>query len=709
MSSLEQQFRLADIEVNQSTLDEKIVGIFRYESDSRTKRGPIFLLLVEIASTAYVYEQFLDVLNAAAEQARHLIVGFGTDPMARFEKVIQKINEAAAEFIEQSPTPITWNRVSVFALELSEAHLCFTGTGRLMNLFLQKQEDGSFRAFDLFGSLEQTAEPDPKKLFTSLVCGDIKPGDVLIAGTSNFDRLRGELRLIDRLSTLPPVTAALEIKQDVEHRDIPDDFAAVIVASVELPRQVVEPVLPATKTPEKSTQSIQKLQQNQDETEALLAPTITPLSKTGDADEDGASMGPGWKARAFGIMRGGIERMREMRKRRPSPAIKDPVTLASLRGMNAGHGSFMTRKRKLILIGAGLLIVAALVGTLWYRHAKQAAAEQTLWNATYDQIVDRKNRAEADLVYNNEAHARGLVTEAQTLLGQLDEKTPSRKQSKENLIRGITDLQTKLKRETRIDHPAELLALPINTPEQSLVTLSFFKDSLYTVDRNGQAVVQINPTTKEIKRIGLSANQSQITAASSGNASLILFAPTGTLLSVDPIAAKVTSISFAINKATDIKALAYYNKRLYAIDTTQNMIWRYPSSGGGFGPEGAYLKQTNTTLADGVGLAIDSNVYVAFKNGKIVRYLSGVEEVWTPNAIDAPLQSAGSIWTTPDTDRIVITDPLGKRVIVYRKDGQLVAQILSGDFKNPTAVSGDAVAKKIYVVDGNRVLALDLP
>ncbi len=86
MSATEQHFRLAEIEVNKSPLDERIIGMFRYESEGRQKKGPVFLLLVEIFSTAYVYEQLLDVLNTTAEQARRLTVGFDADPMPGLRK-----------------------------------------------------------------------------------------------------------------------------------------------------------------------------------------------------------------------------------------------------------------------------------------------------------------------------------------------------------------------------------------------------------------------------------------------------------------------------------------------------------------------------------------------------------------------------------------------------------------------------------------------
>ncbi len=144
-------FRLADIEVEQSRLDDKIVGMFRFESAGRNKRGPILLVLAEVTGTGYVYDQLIDVVNNEAEQSRTLTIGVDNDPVTRFEKIVQNVNTAVAAFVEREPTPVNWTRVNMYLVELSDGHVGLTGVGRLMNMFLKKQAYGSFKPFDMFG------------------------------------------------------------------------------------------------------------------------------------------------------------------------------------------------------------------------------------------------------------------------------------------------------------------------------------------------------------------------------------------------------------------------------------------------------------------------------------------------------------------------------------------------------------------------------
>ncbi len=138
---------------------------------------------------------------------------------------------------------------------------------------LQKQEDGAFRSFDLFGSLEQSTPTDAHKPFGSIICGDFRIGDVLIAGSTNLDRLRSELRIKERLTTLPIVTAALELRQDIERRGIPDDFVAgghLIHGSKTVSRDFAN--TPHARKKIGGTQSIEHLREQETDAATQLSP-----------------------------------------------------------------------------------------------------------------------------------------------------------------------------------------------------------------------------------------------------------------------------------------------------------------------------------------------------------------------------------------------------------------------------------------------------
>lgn len=705
------QFRVAEIEVSRSTVDEKILGIFRYDSESHTRSNHYtILVLAEIVSTLYAYEQLLDTINSTIEQVRHLVAGVDADPVARFEKLTGKLNEAIAAFGEREPTPITWSRINLFVLQLCDGHLCLSGIGHLTNLFLQKQKEDDYRAFDLLGSLEQPAEVDPKKPFASLICGDMHPGDVLFAGTTNFQRQLPQLDLETRLTTLPPVTAAMEIKQILEASEVPDDYAAVIVAGVQLAAPASVPASkPEAVTKPRSTESVERLKQEEDIADAMLSPSIAPLSRNmeeRDAEDDAIAVPPTPPLVAImNIWTGVRESVGRLIPRRSDT---EPITATSLRGMSAGHGTFFSRKRKLQLIMAGAALLIVIGGGIWFYQQRKFSGEQTLWNAAYDAATQKRTQAEADLVYGNEDQAQQLVTEAEQIANGLDARTADRKRGKEDLLKSLQDFHAKFRHEVSVAQPDVTYALTDTSAGQTVGVLAYYHDRLYAVDDGQHALMQIDPATKQTASFPLPSTTTVLYAGSSKDAFFMVTDQKG-LLGFDPAHARLTRIPLTMTKATSTRAIAVYGKRLYLLDPLENMIWKYGSASSGYGMETAYLKSNTHPLGDATSIAVDSNVYVAFASGAVIRYMSGAEESWQLNAIDPPLAQAASVWTTPDTDRIVLADAASNRILVFKKDGHLISQIISPDMKRLTAVTGDDKNKKIYAADGGRVLSFDLP
>lgn len=696
----EYAFRLADIEVEQSQLDDKIVGVFRFESNGQSKKGPVLLVLAEVNGTGYVYDQLIDVVNNEAEQSRTLTIGVDTDPVTRFEKIVQNVNNAVAKFVEQEPTPINWTRVNMFLVELSNGHVCLTGVGRLMNMFLQKQPDGTFKTFDLFGSLEQKPDVDPNKLFASIICGDMKNGDTLLMGSQNLERLRNELRMKERLTTLPPVTAALEISQDLERQSIPDDFVATIAAC--LPAEAAKAMAAEEPGQGKSTASIQKMRSTEDEAARQLGPLIGPRpGGAGRADTaKGEPLAP-----IIGGTLGLLSRLRRIVTREKA---RDVAALASLRGMNAGFGTFLTKKRKSLLTAAVILVVVIFVAGSLIKFQQNAAAERAAWNATFDQAKGLIERADGESVYS-EDKARRTLAEADEMLAGLDDHTKDRTEAIAGLRATSDGLREKLRRILSVAQPAQLYALPDGTEGDALTSPVFFKNRLVMLDRSGPALVSLDPATKDAKRVELPDSVGTVTAIAPGRESVIVASEDGSVFATNLDNGTTAPLTIGDGSAQAMTDVTTYANRLYRLDAPKSQIWRYPSATGGFGAEQAYLQATNTDLSDAVALAIDSNIYVLKHNGVVARFFSGGEDGFSLPPIDPALENGDDIWADADGQYVAIADKIGKRIVLFTKEGRLVAQYTSPAFQGPVGIMLNETDKKLFVTDGNNLYELALP
>jgi len=707
-ASKETMFRITDIEFSNSQIDDKIVGIFRFESTGPKKRGPILLVIAEIEGIGYVYDQLIDVLNNEAEHSRNLMSSMEADPVTRFEKIVQNINRAIKDFLEEETTPINWNRVNIFILELSEGHLCMAGVGRLMNMFLQKQEDGSYRTYDLFGSLDQRIDVDPSKFFSNIICGDFKLGDILIAGSNNFERFRNDLRMKERLTTLPPVTATLEIKQDLETRGIPDDFVATVIACnrADAPKPVAEY---QQEDVEKSTSSIEGLRRTEEETARTLAPAIAPKEQLTEMSE---SVAPGIKGRLgvvgrifgkiFGAVFGIFKKLFKREK------VRDVANMVNLRGMHAGFGSFFTRRRKALIIGGIAIILLVVVTGSLLKHQRTVAAEESAWNSTYDDIKGAIERAEGEAVYS-EDKARKTLTNALGILDTLDTNTSEREQAVATLNSLADEMRKKLQRVVNVSNPTELFTLPDGLADEALASPILFDGNLVVADRANEQLVVINLESKDVSTIDLPEGRMRATAIAPGRSSVIIMLQDRSILAADIESGSVSDLALGGADAEGVTDMLSYASRLYVLDAGAEQIWRHPSTSGGFGTGGKYLQASSASLSNAVSLAIDSNVYVLKSDGTVVRYYSGGQDGFALSPIDPPLTNGNQIWADADNDYVVIADHDGSRVVVFTKEGKLVGQYKSPAFKGPTDLVADPMTKKLYVVDGNKVYELLLP
>ncbi len=696
---VEQQFRIAEIEISKNPVDEKIMGIFRYEGNSQTKKGSTIVIVAEIMSTLYVYERLLDALNSITEQAKHLVAQFEQDPITRFEKLIQRLNETVASFTQAEPTPLAWNRVNIFILEFSGDQLCLTGIGKLMNLFLQKQPDGTYRTFDLFGSLDQPAEVNPQKPFASLICGDMKAGDLLFAGTQNLERLRNELNIKERLTTLPPVSAALEIRQDLEQRNTPDDFLGVVVASCLLERAAPSSIPKPLPTPDvtKSTDSIHKLRETERDASQHLSPSIGPTASLKASAKTPQRIAQEIQSK-LGHLWGKFSQTR---------TVRDVAAMASLRGMNAGHGSAFTKKHKTTALILGAILVLGLTSIVLWRRNQAQTAEAAAWQTTFDQAQDNRNRAESDLVYANDSRAIKEVETANSLLASLSINTADRQKKVSALQEDLKQFRERL-RKTVVAQPVIELTALTGVPDGSLSAPVLNKNTAYAVDNSTKTILKIDLSTKTTKRIQLPQNAEPIVAGSLGKQSIVFTTADGTFFALDLASDSIATLKTQSHTSTT-NDLVLYAGKAYSLDGVQGKVWRASSNSTGFGAEQAYIKANSTALTNAVSLAIDSNVYILESDGTLLRFLSGGQEGFKLNPIDPPLRAASAVWTNVDATKLAVTDPAEKRILIFSKDGFLKAQITSPDFHGPRDIDGDETNKRLLIVDGTRLLLIPLP
>ena len=702
---MEKYFRFADIEFGNSPTNESIVGVFRFEQNKTNKQGPHHIVIAEIDSALYAYEQLLDTINATIEQSRTLMAGMALDPFARFEKLIERVNEAVAVFQDKEPTPINWSRINIYILECSNDQLCLAGHGKLMNLFLKKETEG-FKIFDLCSSLEQPQDTDPKKVFASLICGDIQPGDTFIIGTNNFERQKNQLRIKERLQELPMVSAITEIKRDLEKENLLDDFVAIAIS---LKADNCPPFVDR-KSKKPAEDSLKNLQKKENDVRETLAPKINPLKTKASPDRHLAETdaNPKLPSPVAGVQKSWNKIINIATKLIKKRSRATPSSETALRGLHAGRGNFFTTKRKIMLGAIGIVFILSLIMLFSWQRNKRIAAEQAAWEQSFAEVTDLRNRAENDLLYAKDAQATARIKQAEQILVSLDAQTDDKIARIESIEAEFEQLKNKLRKIIAVTGIIELHSLPVTSPDGMLSAPVITTDKAFAVDNQAREIIAIELSSREKNTIALPDPAGKIVGGALGEQSVVFYDDKGKFYAISVADNDFTPLN-SFTKASSTDDFTLYNKRAYVLDAVAGQVHRINSSRAGFSGASTYFDTGDELTRGAVSFAIDSNVYVAKSNGTVTKYLSGEQEAFGLGTVLPNLRSISAIWTDTDDSRLLVTDPADKRLLVFDKNGLLKAQLTSNEFGALRDISARTGAKQALVVSDNRLLLVPLP
>ena len=251
--------------------------------------------------------------------------------------------------------------------------------------------------------------------------------------------------------------------------------------------------------------------------------------------------------------------------------------------------------------------------------------------------------------------------------------------------------------------------------------------SMYTLDLNADAIYRdtLNPSknTVETRNTQPVVQQGQAVGTHTVKQMVdIIWLPEGGVTRTNVIAALDTqgilitySPTFAPAESQVLQgaerwvkpvAVASWQRRLYMLDPGANQIWRYIDSGDSYPDPPEPYFDNDVDLQKAVDLAIDTtgNVYVLFSDGKLKRYTTGSEQIFTFNGMpDGGLKSASAMFLDTDSPlpAIYIADPLDQSVYKVTLSGTFLYRFRatdSGAFKHITGVYADH--DNVYVSSG---------
>ncbi|PIZ95046.1 MAG: hypothetical protein COX81_01975 [Candidatus Magasanikbacteria bacterium CG_4_10_14_0_2_um_filter_37_12] len=381
---------------------------------------------------------------------------------------------------------------------------------------------------------------------------------------------------------------------------------------------------------------------------------------------------------------------------------------------NTGHnlGQFIKElpiASKILLFGtiiAAILFISSIAGM---KINEERLVREQNYNNHIQAIEDKIAIAEASIIYNDNSKAFTTLKEAQELTDAISDNGKESKELQQQFSVSIEEKLIKLRNVTVVS-PQLLIDLQnqygeINTKkmtriDDTLVAYGPEDQSFYSFEINSKnSETHLHDIVSNITGGSTPKEQDKIVFLS-GNQDIFEYNKETKTLSKNDIAYP--------DDKPQITDIFIYNLRLYAIDKKNNQIYKHNKTKTGYDKGSPWIKTNNVDLSDAVSLAVDGDIFVLKENGEILKFVSGKKEEFTITGLDPELSKPSIIWTYNDVQNIYILEPSVKRIVVLNKEGKLLKQYTVNEWQEPTGMIVDEAKKTIYVLDQNKIYSFGI-
>lgn len=366
-----------------------------------------------------------------------------------------------------------------------------------------------------------------------------------------------------------------------------------------------------------------------------------------------------------------------------------------------------------ILFFATIIIVAIFIGSIWYlRIQEQREAQEAAYQNTLAAIVNKKDAADAAIIYGDDERAVELLQEATALIAALPNTTEEEQSKRMEFEQQISASLQKLQKISLVS-PTLLTKLTDANPMAEVSSLALINDTILAYGPNDALAYRVDALTKQIQttthdnipniRISTTPKENDAIAFIYSDSNLAFYSPDTTAITTADIAYPLPTDGVV----SRINAIGIYNQRLYSVDTVHNMIYRHAKTQTGF-DRGTPWISGSANVQDAVAIAIDGDVYV-LTTSSLLKFTGGAQQSFSIIGLDPMLDRPTAIYTYADVPYIYILEPTHKRVIVLTKEGKLVAQYTANEWNNPTGMVVDTERNSIYVLDSNSIYTIPTP
>jgi len=395
---------------------------------------------------------------------------------------------------------------------------------------------------------------------------------------------------------------------------------------------------------------------------------------------------------------------------------------------NRERSSAIPWKLLLSLAIAIPLLVAAVVGVSYLQKGRVLEAE-------YTDLLTTAQTKFAQSQEVDQAAAMGLLAEVRTLLTQAEQIKPEQPEIAE--LRGqIAEYTDKLGNVQRLyllsplrqytDADTRLGQIVVQGVD--VYVLDAGQNAIYhhQMDDSGEALLADDETFMMVSQgqtvDDITVNNIQgmtwMPVGGSRQTSDLVILNSGGLLEYHPNWGVAGSILASQDALVSPVAVSSFFGNFYVLDPAGNQLLRYLPTSDGYSalPESYFPADQTVDLSGAVDIAIDGAVYLLYRDGRIIKYLSGQPVDFSVTGLDQPFNNPVAIHTAPNEEVqfIYVADAGNQRIVQLNKDGSFVRQFKprqgeAVSFASLQDIYVDEISGRLYVLDSNTLYVAVMP
>ncbi len=734
---------IAQPDANKEILAGKLFALIEIKSKKADSLKIINFLINALNNSYYQNEKMILRERISSIKIEHI-----------FESALAKTNKRLAEFLQSEKIKLNSGLANITIGVIHNDSLHFSNLGKNKALLIYKCKTENGAKYKISDIAEQTDKSEAKKplsaakLFSNVVSGSIPRGGYFIFSNETFSEYLSSKQIIDIATTLPPASAAEQIKNTLNKINSYVPFLGIIIKNttgIEMQEVRIKKQISSTKD------SIENLITTEDRTEKLLAPSglinsnklprfFENFSEYLKFNKNKKTNGKTFllKDKIFSGKKISLFSLKKIFNSFKNcliliigalihifKTLTNKRKLAELRGGFISIANNLSAKIKTVssktffwcknlnkinkILLSAFLICAIIFSSniVWQNIKNKKAIQQASISELISSIEQKQNQIDANLLYNNEDGAKKLLEEVKKMISEL----PKKNQDEEDIYNALSAKNNtqieKISRVIRAEvfETADFSKLNANAKPTNIIMV---QEKIFAADASQKTIYSLDLKSKFATAANLSGqNIKSLDFPNIGKNNEISYFNAGNIIIFDAKTEKLSSLeidySFEPEKIIDLK---HYNGKYYLADSASGQIYRFSINGAKLANANKWLnnKEDMSAMAS---MGINGDIYLLKNNGELFKYGKGEKQEFSISEIEPSLNQASKLIISENQNYFYILDPSGKRLVVFDKNGNFINQYASDKFDNLKDFQIDEKNKKIYFLNGSSVYMIN--